>query len=301
MYSIKAIASLTGLGTETLRAWERRYQTIVPERDENGRRFYSQQDLEKLTLLANLTRQGHTISKLSDLKLAQLQSLSDRADEKRESRHEFAEQIVEALLDYKIELCEQMLKRALIASQPLPYLRDILSPALHYVGDLWHAEKLSVAQEHMFSACVKRILLGMVNNLQGYSSNRPGIMFATPCGEPHEFGILMCCLLAAEQQYNCYYLGADIPTPDLLTAANKLKTEIIVLSMVKYPLDAATKASLDELLEGIDQDKVEIWLGGRGAEYWHMEQENTPKNCEIITDLDNFHTRAQQRRFASRN
>ncbi len=65
MYSIKAVTALTGLGAETLRAWERRYQAIVPRRDENGRRSYSQLDLERLTLLANLTRQGHAISKVS--------------------------------------------------------------------------------------------------------------------------------------------------------------------------------------------------------------------------------------------
>jgi transcriptional regulator, MerR family len=49
MYSIKAITLLTGLPAETLRAWERRYASITPARSDNGRRLYSQQDMEKLT------------------------------------------------------------------------------------------------------------------------------------------------------------------------------------------------------------------------------------------------------------
>lgn len=297
MYSIKTIAALTGLGTETLRAWERRYQAIVPGRDEGGRRAYSQQDLERLSLLANLTRQGHAISKVSGLEVAQLQALLDAGDEKAMGQSLFAEQIVDALQDYRIDRCEQLLKRALIANEPLPYVRDILAPALNHVGQLWHDEKLSVAQEHMFSACVKRIMLSMVNNLHSLSGNRPSMLFATPCGEPHEFGILMCCLLAAEQHYNCYYLGPNLPAVDLLDAAGKLKADVIVLSLLKCPPDEETLADMSSIVTALGGEKTAIWLGGKGADFWQNQQQSLPKNCEIIADLDHFHAKAQQRRY----
>ena len=297
MYSIKATAALTGLGTETLRAWERRYRVIVPGRDENGRRFYSQQDLDKLILLANLTRQGHAISKISGLNADELKKLLNPSVVNGGDQAQFTEQIVEALLDYKIDRCEQLLKRALMANEPLAYVRDILSPALSHVGDLWHQEKLSVAQEHMFSSCVKRILLSMVNNLHSLSTNRPGMLFATPSGEPHEFGLLMCCLLAAEQHYNCYYLGANVPLTDIVNAANKLKAEIIVLSLLKYPLEEDTIADLKSLVESVNPEKVSVWLGGKGADYWCSQQQVMPKNFQIIADLDAFNAKAQQKRF----
>ena len=297
MYSIKAVTALTGLGAETLRAWERRYQAIIPRRDDNGRRSYSQLDLERLTLLANLTRQGHAISKVSDLQLEQLQQLIVPVDENTQARQEFIGQIVEALSAYRIDRCEQLLKRALMANEPLAYLRDILSPALNYVGQLWHDDKISIAQEHLFSACVKRILLGMVNSMHSYSDDRPGILFATPSGEPHEFGILMCCLLAAEQQFNCFYLGANVPAADLLDAAAKLKTEIMVLSLVKSPADKETAAALLSIASKVNEDKVSIWLGGGGARLWLAEQEEPPENCEYIGDLDGFYAKARLRRY----
>ena len=175
MYSIKAIASLTGLGTETLRAWERRYQAIVPRRNDSGRRFYSQQDLERLMLLANLTRQGHAISKLSSMPHDELEKLLNNGSEKPDINVSFTEQIIEALLDYRIDRCEQLLKKALMSNETLPYLKEILSPTLQQVGQLWHDGEINVAQEHIFSSCVKRILLGMVNILHSFSANRPGI------------------------------------------------------------------------------------------------------------------------------
>lgn len=300
MYSIKSISVLTGLGVETLRAWERRYQVITPRREAGGHRTYSQQDLDKLTLLAQLTRQGHAISKVSSLDIGALQKLVDGSnDDQTNESNLFAEQIVEALLHYRIDRCEQLLKRALISSEPLVYVRDILTPALIHVGQLWHEGKLNIAQEHIFSACVKRILLSMVNNMHNLSANRASMMFATPSGEPHEFGLLMSCLLAAEQQYNCYYLGADVPGADIVEAVVNLKVEIVVLSLLKSPSDPETLVELNHVMSALGDQGVTVWLAGRGVSYWLSQKPLVPDNCELIADLDDFHRKAMQWRHTN--
>lgn len=300
MYTIKAISSLTGIGAETLRAWERRYQLVAPVRDDGGRRVYSKQDLEKLLLLSKLTRQGHAIGKLSDLSVGNLQELLRETDKQANVYEMFVLEMVDALLNYRIERCEQLLKRALMANEPLVFVKEILGPALILVGDMWHEEKIGIAQEHAFSECVKRILLGMVNNLHTFSENKPGILLATPSGEPHEFGILMCSLLAAEQHYNCYYLGSNLPVADIRDAMRKLKVEIVALGLVKCPPDAETMASVFALADDAESKGTEVWLGGKGAGFWRGQQLNWPKNCRIVNDLDDFYAMAQQKRYAVR-
>lgn len=283
---------MTGLGVETLRAWERRYQVITPNREPGGHRVYSQEDLDKLMLLANLTRQGHAISKLSNLELSQLQKLVADVEDRTSESNLFADQIVEALLHYRIDRCEQLLKRALISSEPLVYVRDILSPALIHVGQLWHEGKLNIAQEHIFSACVKRILLSMVNNMHRLSNHKANMLFATPTGEPHEFGLLMSCLLAAEQQYNCYYIGADVPGPDIVEAVRKLNVDIVVLSLLKSPSDPETMDDLNLILDELKREDLSVWLAGRGIRYWMKQGNQMPDNCALVSDLDDFHRRA---------
>ncbi|WP_347989446.1 MerR family transcriptional regulator [Methylomonas sp. AM2-LC] len=300
MYSIKAISSLTGLGAETLRAWERRYGTVAPKRDEGGRRYYSQLDLEHLMLLANLSRQGHSIGKLTGLSISELQKLQQVNKKTQENYQEFIEQIGTALSEYRFNQCEQMLKRALMAKEPLPYLRDVLIPALIHVGDLWHEQKISIAQEHMFSACVKRILLGMVNSLQSLSGNRPAMMFATPSGEPHEFGVLMCCLLAAEQDFDCYYLGANVPADDLLLAAKKLQIEVLVLGLTKSPTDPETLIELNKLAAASANNNAVIWLGGSALNQLYSESPGSVEQCELIADIDDFYAKAKQWRYKER-
>ena len=67
MYTVKATAQLTGLTAETLRAWERRYAAVVPERDAKGRRMYNEAMLERLARLHRLTDRGHPISQIAPL------------------------------------------------------------------------------------------------------------------------------------------------------------------------------------------------------------------------------------------
>ena len=59
-YPIRAVARLTGLPLDTLRAWERRYEAVVPERGPRGRQ-YTEAQVERLRLLKEAVDQGHAI------------------------------------------------------------------------------------------------------------------------------------------------------------------------------------------------------------------------------------------------
>src|SRR6202020_2683756 len=57
---IRAVAKITGLSLDTLRAWERRYKAVVPERSDRGRQ-YGPEQIERLLLLNQLVQKGHAI------------------------------------------------------------------------------------------------------------------------------------------------------------------------------------------------------------------------------------------------
>jgi MerR family transcriptional regulator, light-induced transcriptional regulator len=82
MYSIKAVSQATGLTVETLRAWERRYRVVVPQRDDSGRRVYRAEDVLRLRRLREATERGHPIGRLvhlDDVSLARLLHEPERA------------------------------------------------------------------------------------------------------------------------------------------------------------------------------------------------------------------------------
>ena len=78
-YKIGAVSKITGIGTETLRAWERRYQAIIPKRSLSGDRVYSSEDLSKLFLLKNLVDAGNAIGSIAYLSEDELKDKWDKS------------------------------------------------------------------------------------------------------------------------------------------------------------------------------------------------------------------------------
>jgi DNA-binding transcriptional MerR regulator len=58
IYSIGAVARMLGLPAQTLRAWEDRYQQIVPARSGGGQRLYSRDQVDQLSFIRNQMEQG---------------------------------------------------------------------------------------------------------------------------------------------------------------------------------------------------------------------------------------------------
>ena len=70
-YPIRAVAKLTGVAIDTLRAWERRHSAVTPIRDDRGR-MYSDADIARLRLLRGAVERGHSIGRVAGLSDAQL-------------------------------------------------------------------------------------------------------------------------------------------------------------------------------------------------------------------------------------
>jgi MerR family transcriptional regulator, light-induced transcriptional regulator len=78
LFPIRVVARLTGINPVTIRAWERRYQLVVPERTPGGHRLYSRADVELLRAASRLVEQGVAISHAT--------RLLDEPAQRRESR-----------------------------------------------------------------------------------------------------------------------------------------------------------------------------------------------------------------------
>src|SRR6476469_2127940 len=58
VYSIGAVARMLGIPVATIRNWEERYATIVPERSPGGHRLYSRDHVEQLRFVAAEVSRG---------------------------------------------------------------------------------------------------------------------------------------------------------------------------------------------------------------------------------------------------
>src|SRR5690349_7708487 len=81
-FPIRIAARRGGISVAALRAWERRYSAVKPARTEGEQRLYSENDLERITLLRRLTDTGHAISAIAKASTTELRRLADTVPEK---------------------------------------------------------------------------------------------------------------------------------------------------------------------------------------------------------------------------
>jgi DNA-binding transcriptional MerR regulator len=58
IYSIGAVARMLGVPASTLRAWEERYQQVMPARSAGGQRLYSREQVDQLTFVRDQLELG---------------------------------------------------------------------------------------------------------------------------------------------------------------------------------------------------------------------------------------------------
>ena len=158
MDSLTAVAQATGLTVETLRAWERRYGVVVPNRDEGGRRVYRAEDVLRLRRLREATERGHPIGRLAGLSDDGLASLLDESTDRRvrAASNAFVERILESAQRFRTAECEQALTLAIAMLPPLQLVSEVLQPLLREVGERWHRGELAISQERLVSTLVRR-------------------------------------------------------------------------------------------------------------------------------------------------
>jgi CheY-like chemotaxis protein len=81
VYSIGAVSRMLGIPAATIRNWEERYATIVPERSPGGHRLYSRDQVEQLRFIATEVTRGLSAADAHRLLSDQAQGRPPQASE----------------------------------------------------------------------------------------------------------------------------------------------------------------------------------------------------------------------------
>jgi DNA-binding transcriptional MerR regulator/methylmalonyl-CoA mutase cobalamin-binding subunit len=286
---MKAVCQLTGLSPDTLRAWERRYGAVQPKRDGNGRRVYEGAEVARLRLLRQAVDLGQPIHRAARLSTAELESLlrEAREGEPAQGLTNLVVRLLDAVANYRPDLCDEILGRAITGLSPRDAVHFVLTPALVQAGSRWHAGEFSAAQEHLLTASVERLVMATLHTFQK-SARGPGMVFGTLAGERHAIGSLLAAFLAASQGVRCIYLGADLPPAELAQAAVRSGAAVVVLSL------ATANPSLGRQVQELCRELtpgIEVWLGGAAIK--DLDQAGLSEKCIRLSSFDDFLERAE--------
>jgi len=277
IYTIKAVSKRTGIKTVTLRAWERRYNLLEPQRLDNGYRLYSERDVQVLMWVQEKQSAGESISLIANQFVALRQEdkwpdavekhevVIQREPAPRPAR-DYAEMLFGALISHQEAKASLIMDDVQRYFDVIEIFEEVIYPALVLIGEAWYRGEIRIATEHFASGFVRGRLMRI---LQSIPMRKDGGLVLVGCApeEDHEIAALMFAVLLRSSGYFVEYLGPDLPINDLVDYAAAVRPKLIVLS--------ASSEDSGDLLIGLSdklsklRSKPKLVYGGR---YFNMNE-----------------------------
>lgn len=290
---MKAVLRLTGLKAETLRAWERRYGAVEPQRSANGRRAYTEEEINRLRLLAELVREGY---KIGDIARLPNRTLISRLAHCREalSSSALAEPVnrfLDAVHQFDFKRLRRELARTRFTTAPDEFVFRLIPRLMTEVGEQVARGRMDVSQEHALSDLIRLYLRQTYAELEPAEANGAGqarLVFATPEGHHHDLGLLIVAIACRARGVSTEFLGANLPARSLAQAARELGATSVVLSLADLPAHEQ-RVPAQTYVEALDQELpggIGLWAGGRGAPA--LRRGSVRRDLWIFEDLPSF-------------
>jgi len=295
-YPINIVAQKTGLSPHVIRAWERRYGAVVPERTATNRRLYSDSDIEKLILLSKAVKSGHGIGNIAELSAERLRQIMPMDAASNVVRLAAPSPKEPASSRFHLEACmaavtrldgselERAIGRAAVALSQPALIDEVLVHLIHRVGEMWHDGRLRIIHEHLVTAVI-RSFWGSMRSGQETPGNAPNIVVTTPAGQLHELGAVMAAATTAAMGWRITYLGPNLPAEEIAAALEFNPALAVALSIVYPEDDPLLELELRKLRRYLPRE-IALIVGGRAVENYKNVLDEIGAN--IVYDLASF-------------
>ncbi len=281
-YKMGTLCRMTGLKPELLRAWQRRYGLLEPERTEGGHRLYTADDLRLALHLRDLVGAGRSIGELARRGRATLLAEAG-GDEAEQTEPEEATPIVPTTSHEPVDIealrrevvqgavridatrLRDALDRATASMSREEFVAQVVKPCSQEIGDLWASGGCSVAGEHLASAMIRQRLTDALRRAsppEGAAAQE-AIVACAP-DDFHENGALVVAARLAAQGWRVVWLGAATPIADLDQSCRLRRPHAVYVSCT---LPGAYQGAREPLLAFARrwQGAFELSLGGQGV------------------------------------
>ncbi|MBT8273752.1 MAG: MerR family transcriptional regulator [Bacteroidia bacterium] len=252
-FSIRDLENLSGIKAHTIRIWEKRYNLLQPNRSDTNIRSYNIENLQKLLNIVYLNSNGYKISKISNLKEAEIPVLVRELASKSDQHHHAINAFKLSMINFDQNLFNNTYNSLLREYSFREIFYDVLIALLEEIGLLWQTDTISPAHEHFISTLIKqKILINIekVQNLEPINKSKTFVLYL-PENEIHDIGLLFVNYELVCKGYHSIYLGQSVPIV-CLNDLNKLYDDITYVSYFTI------KPEQDDLISYLNEFNKEL-------------------------------------------
>lgn len=277
MYNTKEAAVRAGVTVPVLRAWERRYGVVNPQRTASGYRQYSPGEIARVRAMRELVAGGWSPSAAAaslagipdaDILAALPANHTSEATDANAAAGSTAASWIERFLKSAAGLDRAGLEDLLDAVAAIGSFELVagiyLLPALVSLGSAWETGDIDVAAEHAASNAILRRLAGAFAAAGRDLRAVNPVLVGLPPGSRHELGALAFSVAARRAGLPVLYLGADLPAEDWVGAASRTGAAAAVIGVIT-DADREAAASVVAALRDADLHLI-VAVGGHAAQ-----------------------------------
>ena len=158
-------------------------------------------------------------------------------------------------------LAEQALRDGV---EPAVIHAELIQPAMRRVGELWEEGLISVADEHLASAIVERVLAVIYPRCYvAPPRSRETVLLACVEDERHVLGLRTASDIIEGAGFDVVFLGADVPVAALAAATRRHLPKVVGLSATLPWEVEAMQRTIAEVRRA--HPPVRLVLGGAGV------------------------------------
>ncbi|WP_336355434.1 MerR family transcriptional regulator [Pseudomonas granadensis] len=244
---IREVARQTGVNAITLRAWERRYGLVVPQRTPKGHRLYSAEHVQRILAILTWLNRGVAVSQVKPL-LDTPQAFSETVENDWQQLHQT---LMTAVTQLNERLLDDSINQAMALYPPRTLCEQLLLPLLTELEQRWQGQ-FGAQMERVFFYSWLRSKFGTRiyhNNRQFHGAPLLLINHSDLPLEPH---LWLCAWLISSADCPVQVFDWPLPAAELALAVEHLQARGVLL----YSSKAMNLGQLPKLLNGIDCPKM---------------------------------------------
>lgn len=278
LFPIREVSRLTGVNAVTLRAWERRYGLIKPQRTPKGHRLYSREDIERVEQVLQWLNRGVPVS--------QVRALLDRPETTTATLPDISNwpsqraQLTSAVESLDQNRLESLFSQSL-ALYPAPLcVAALWEPVVRELEEDWNGRVGDTLPRRHLEAFLRTRIGIRLFHANPVAPGPTLLLMPSPDGM-NSLWALLTALIASDHGYRVRLFDAPLPLGELPLAGARLAADALLLAGGQAASPELIQRQLPELAEQLTE-RMPLCLCGPMARI-HAD-ELTKTRIELLGD-----------------
>lgn len=261
-FNIQFVANITGINPHTIRAWEKRYNAIIPQRDHNGRRLYSNTDINRLSALNKLVKMGNSISDIAALTHDKLNEIGEQytdafqVNDKKYINFDYEkslESISMGLDFFKLDVINHELNKASQDLSSVDFALNIVSPIISKIRLMRTNDQLSKDKRVQMYLILRSHLIKKIYQTKVESNATKKVVVAAAKGELNELGSMLATILLLDKGYDVDFLGGNVEGEYVGKICSQFKPDMVFIGLNYSHTAFSSVMDKENYLETVNQ------------------------------------------------